>query len=147
MADNILHPDFQAMPYWWEAYKPVTGDLTDVDLIFSPTYIDHQRPSIIATQGSEEFRQVVLLARNIGRHFLPVRKPYAGDLAKCGIGLLRGHGLDLKTYATLLRRSFQVLDLINAAEGSAGFFDELVDGWHSVFSVVFLQERFAQRTL
>src|SRR6476620_8518 len=30
MASNILHPDFKPMPYWWEAYKPVTGDLTDV---------------------------------------------------------------------------------------------------------------------
>src|SRR5258707_12839590 len=30
MPNNILHKDFKAMPYWWEAYKPVTGDLTDV---------------------------------------------------------------------------------------------------------------------
>ena len=30
MPNSILHKDFQAMPYWWEAYKPVTGDLTDV---------------------------------------------------------------------------------------------------------------------
>ncbi len=27
---EIHHPDFKAMPYWWEAYKPVTGDLVDV---------------------------------------------------------------------------------------------------------------------
>jgi glycine/D-amino acid oxidase-like deaminating enzyme len=30
MASDILHPDFKPQPYWWEAYKPVTGDLTDV---------------------------------------------------------------------------------------------------------------------
>ena len=29
MPNDILHKDFKAMPYWWEAYKPVTGDLTD----------------------------------------------------------------------------------------------------------------------
>jgi glycine/D-amino acid oxidase-like deaminating enzyme len=27
---DILHKDFKAMPYWWEAYKPATGDLVDV---------------------------------------------------------------------------------------------------------------------
>ncbi|MEQ1613500.1 MAG: FAD-binding oxidoreductase [Hyphomicrobiaceae bacterium] len=27
---EIHHPDFKALPYWWEAYKPVTGDLVDV---------------------------------------------------------------------------------------------------------------------
>lgn len=27
---EILHKDFKAAPYWWEAYKPVTGDLADV---------------------------------------------------------------------------------------------------------------------
>ena len=27
---DIFHKDFQAMPYWWEAYRPVTGDLVDV---------------------------------------------------------------------------------------------------------------------
>jgi glycine/D-amino acid oxidase-like deaminating enzyme len=27
---DILHRDFKAMPYWWEAYRPVAGDLVDV---------------------------------------------------------------------------------------------------------------------
>ena len=27
---EVLHPDFKPMPYWWEAYKPVAGDLVDV---------------------------------------------------------------------------------------------------------------------
>ncbi len=30
MANDILHKDFKAAPYWWEAYKPVAGDLADV---------------------------------------------------------------------------------------------------------------------
>ena len=30
MPSDILHKDFKATPYWWEAYKPVTGDLVDV---------------------------------------------------------------------------------------------------------------------
>src|ERR1700730_5965110 len=27
---DILHKDFQTTPYWWEAYRPVAGDLVDV---------------------------------------------------------------------------------------------------------------------
>src|SRR6516225_4118044 len=27
---DILHADFQATPYWWEAYRPVAGDLVAV---------------------------------------------------------------------------------------------------------------------
>ena len=28
--NEVLHPDFKPMPYWWEAYKPVAGNLVDV---------------------------------------------------------------------------------------------------------------------
>jgi glycine/D-amino acid oxidase-like deaminating enzyme len=27
---DILHEDFKPLPYWWEAYRPATGDLVDV---------------------------------------------------------------------------------------------------------------------
>src|SRR5215475_1662463 len=27
---DIIHKDFKPTPYWWEAYKPVAGDLADV---------------------------------------------------------------------------------------------------------------------
>src|SRR5205814_2002422 len=27
---TIFHPDFQARPYWWEAYTPTTGELVEV---------------------------------------------------------------------------------------------------------------------
>lgn len=29
-ANAIFHPDFKPDPYWWEAYRPVSGDLVDV---------------------------------------------------------------------------------------------------------------------
>jgi len=35
---------------------------------------------------------------------------------------------------------------VDAAEGSAGLFDELIDGWHSVFRPFFSAKRFAERT-
>src|SRR5215470_272634 len=28
--NDILHKDFQPMPYWWEAYQPTAGDLLPV---------------------------------------------------------------------------------------------------------------------
>src|SRR5215212_2997163 len=28
--DSIFHPDFQPLPYWWEAYTPTSGELADV---------------------------------------------------------------------------------------------------------------------
>src|SRR5881394_1058493 len=46
------------------------------------------------------------------------------DLSQRRIWLLRRHGLDLKAHPAFLRRGFQVFDLVNAAEGSAGLFDE-----------------------
>lgn len=30
MPNDIFHRDFKTEPYWWEAYRPVTGDLADV---------------------------------------------------------------------------------------------------------------------
>jgi predicted SnoaL-like aldol condensation-catalyzing enzyme len=40
-----------------------TGDLSDVDLIFSPNYIDHQKPPEMEIDGSDEFKQIVMRAR------------------------------------------------------------------------------------
>jgi len=44
-----------------------TGDITEVDTLFAPNYIDHQadqdRPSDKLLDGPEEFKQVVLGAR------------------------------------------------------------------------------------
>ena len=30
MAPDIFHRDFTPTPYWWEAYRPVAGELVDV---------------------------------------------------------------------------------------------------------------------
>lgn len=40
-----------------------TGDLTEVDSLFSSNYLDHQRPSAMKKKGREEFKAIVLLAR------------------------------------------------------------------------------------
>ena len=40
-----------------------TGDLLDVDSIFSPNYIDHQKPTGIEINGSNEFKQIVMDTR------------------------------------------------------------------------------------
>ena len=29
-ANSLFHPDFKAMPYWWEAYRPRAEDPVDV---------------------------------------------------------------------------------------------------------------------
>ncbi len=40
-----------------------TGDLSNVDEIFAPTYIDHQKPPHITVDGPEEFKLIVKGAR------------------------------------------------------------------------------------
>src|SRR5262245_3951671 len=57
--------------------------------------------------------QVVTDARNIGRHFHPVRQPHARNLSKRGIRFLRRRGIDTQAHPTLLwtglqRRTFRL---------------------------------------
>jgi predicted SnoaL-like aldol condensation-catalyzing enzyme len=40
-----------------------TGDVSEVDTIFSADYIDHQKPPHIKVDGPEEFKQIVRGAR------------------------------------------------------------------------------------
>lgn len=40
-----------------------TGDLSEVDDLFAPNYVDHQKPSWISVDGPDEFKQVVVSAR------------------------------------------------------------------------------------
>jgi hypothetical protein len=44
-----------------------TGDLSDVDQIFFPDYLDHQRPAGMEIKGPNEFNQIVREARNSSR--------------------------------------------------------------------------------
>ena len=67
-----------------------------------------------ADQHDAVFLQVVLFAGDVGGDFLAVAQAHAGDLPQGRVGLLGGHGLDLKAHAALLRAGFQVLDLVDA---------------------------------
>jgi predicted SnoaL-like aldol condensation-catalyzing enzyme len=40
-----------------------TGDLSEVNVIFSPDYIDHQKPPGLDVNGPDEFKQIVMGAR------------------------------------------------------------------------------------
>ncbi len=40
-----------------------TGNLSEVDFLFSSEYVDHQRPAWLDVSGSEEFKQIVMGAR------------------------------------------------------------------------------------
>lgn len=40
-----------------------TGDLSEVDSIFSSDYVDHQRPCWMNITGQDEFKQIVIMAR------------------------------------------------------------------------------------
>ncbi len=40
-----------------------TGNVLEVESIFSPTYIDHQKPEWLTADGPEEFKQIVQSAR------------------------------------------------------------------------------------
>lgn len=40
-----------------------TGDLAEVNLIFSPDYVDHQRPPGMEINGPDEFKQIVMGTR------------------------------------------------------------------------------------
>src|SRR5947208_1434543 len=77
-----------------------------------------------ANQHDAVFLKVVLFAWDVGGHFLAVGEPDAGDLSQRGVRLLGGHGLDLKAHAALLRARFEVFDLVDSPEGSAGLLDE-----------------------
>lgn len=39
------------------------GDVSEVESIFSPHYIDHQKPEWLTVDGPEEFKQIVQSAR------------------------------------------------------------------------------------
>jgi len=40
-----------------------TGNVSEVEYVFSPTYIDHQKPSFLTFDGPDEFKEIVKLAR------------------------------------------------------------------------------------
>src|SRR5436305_8836890 len=78
------------------------------------------------------FLEVVLFAGDVGGDFLAVGESDAGDLSQGGVGLLRGHCLDLKAHAALLRAGDKVFDLVDLRQGSARLLDELINRRHLV---------------
>ncbi len=85
-----------------------------------------------ADEDDGVFLEVVLFAGDIGGDFAAIGESDAGDFPEGGVGFFRGHGLDLEADAAFLRAGLDVFDLVDASEGSAGLFDQLIDGWHSV---------------
>lgn len=71
-----------------------TGDLSDVDLIFSPDYIDHQKPTGIEIDGPDEFRQIVTDARQSVRALTVTVEDLIAEAGKV-VGRLRWQIVDL----------------------------------------------------
>lgn len=71
-----------------------TGDVSEVDLIFSPDYIDHQRPPGMDMDGPDEFRQIVTDARQSLRELKVTIKDLISEGDKV-VGRLGWHIVDL----------------------------------------------------
>jgi len=99
-----------------EAVKKVvdifnTGNLSDVNLLFSPEYIDHQRPDWMNVSGQEEFKQIVTLARKS----LPNLHVTIEDLIAEGntvVARLQWHSTDIKS-KRIDRETIDILHFVN----------------------------------
>jgi predicted SnoaL-like aldol condensation-catalyzing enzyme len=70
-----------------------TGDVSEVDLLFSPEYIDHQRPPGMELDGPDEFRQIVMDARQSLRELKVTIKDLISEGDKV-VGRLQWHIVD-----------------------------------------------------
>ena len=71
-----------------------TGDLSEVDLIFSPGYIDHQKPPKMDIDGPEEFKQIVTDLRESLRKLDVMIEDLISEDDKV-VGRLHWHLIDL----------------------------------------------------
>src|SRR5687767_3187453 len=71
-----------------------TGDLSDVDSIFSSDYIDHQRPPEMDIDGPEEFKQIVTDLRGSLRKLEVMIEDLISEDDKV-VGRLHWHLIDL----------------------------------------------------
>lgn len=69
-----------------------TGDLSEVDSIFAPTYIDHQKPPHIDVDGPEEFKRIVTGARQSEPFKVTIEDIIEGDNKI--VARLRWQGID-----------------------------------------------------
>jgi predicted SnoaL-like aldol condensation-catalyzing enzyme len=71
-----------------------TGDVSEVDLIFSPNYIDHQKPPEMEIDGPNEFKQIVMNARGSIRNLKVIIEDLIAEDDKV-VGRLQWHIIDL----------------------------------------------------
>lgn len=88
-----------------------TGDLSDVDLIFPPDYIDHQRPLGMEIDGSDEFKQIVIHTRQYVRKLNVTIEDLIGEDDKV-VGRLGWQITDLAG-KTIHRETIDILRFVN----------------------------------
>ena len=88
-----------------------TGDLSDVDRVFSPQYIDHQKPEGWDVTGPEEFRQIVTNAHNSLKTLIVTIEDLFAESDKVA-ARLQWHSVDL-TGAEVNRETIDILRIEN----------------------------------
>ena len=89
-----------------------TGELEEVDLIFSPDYVDHQKPPGMEIDGPDEFRQIVTDARGSVRTLSVTIEDLIVEMDKVA-ARLRWHIIDLA--GKEIER--ETIDILRLADG------------------------------
>ena len=107
-GQDVFHPDYKPLPYWWEAYRPVAGELTPVP---------RQAQVAIIGAGYAGLSAALELARNgIQPVVLDANEPGFGASTRNGGGVGGGIGLGKSfTGKTLDRDPATVRALVAAA--------------------------------
>ena len=88
-----------------------TGDLSDVDLMVAPDYIDHQKPPGMDIDGPDEFKQIVINTRKSVQTLTVTIEDVISDRDKV-VGRLRWHIIDL-TGKEIRRETIDILRFAN----------------------------------
>jgi glycine/D-amino acid oxidase-like deaminating enzyme len=127
MAKHLFHNDFQAKPYWWEAYQPTPLPQTDL-----PTAAD----AIIIGAGYAGLATALELARN-GRHclVLDAHEPGFGGSSRSGGQVSGGVNVGKRMIRKPLSRA-EATPLLNEAADAFTHIEKLIIdnnidcGWH-----------------
>ena len=95
-----------------------SGDFSEVNLIFSPDYIDHQKPPGMEINGPDEFKQIVTDARGSLRKLEVTIEDLITEQDKV-VGRLHWHLIDLAG-KTIDRETIDILRLVD---------DQVVEHW------------------
>ena len=95
-----------------------TGDFADINLIFSPNYIDHQKPLHMDLNGPDEFKQIVMDTRGSLRELQVTIEDLITEEDKV-VGRLHWHLIDLAG-KTIDRETIDILRLVN---------DQVMEHW------------------